>query len=130
MLLTCALHCFTNAPILAGASCFPSLPLPPTAGVKTIVVFDRVSAVGLWPGERRVMPVQGDLLNKADLTSAMTSNKVGAVLHVASPHPNGDDRELFKRVNVTGTATVIAACLEAGVGTLVYTSSASVVWHH
>jgi sterol-4alpha-carboxylate 3-dehydrogenase (decarboxylating) len=75
-----------------------------------------------------VAAIQGDLLSQGDLTAAIRAHRVGAVLHVAAPHPNGDDRALFQRVNVDGTATVIAACLEGGVPTLVYTSSASVVW--
>ena len=91
-------------------------------------MFDRVDGAGLWPGQPRVAAIQGDLLSKGDLTAAIRAHGVGAVLHVAAPHPNGDDRALFQRVNVDGTATVIAACLEAGVSTLVYTSSASVVW--
>jgi sterol-4alpha-carboxylate 3-dehydrogenase (decarboxylating) len=98
------------------------------AGVKKIVVFDRMSAAGLWPGEARVVGVQGDLTKQEDLTAALTAHRAGAVLHVASPHPNGNDKTLFHRVNVLGTAAVIAACRSAGVHTLVYTSSASVVW--
>lgn len=37
------------------------------------------------------------------------------VFHCASPAPGSDDRQLFERVNVVGTQTVIQACLEAGV---------------
>lgn len=37
------------------------------------------------------------------------------VFHCASPAPASDDRELFNRVNIQGTRTVIQACLEAGV---------------
>lgn len=37
------------------------------------------------------------------------------VFHCASPAPASDDRELFERVNIQGTRTVIQACLEAGV---------------
>ena len=37
-------------------------------------------------------------------------------------------RELFYHVNVGGTRTLLAACQEAGVGRLVLTSSASVVY--
>lgn len=37
------------------------------------------------------------------------------VFHCASPAPASDDRELFERVNIRGTRTVIQACLEAGV---------------
>lgn len=37
------------------------------------------------------------------------------VFHCASPAPASDDRELFERVNIQGTGTVIQACLEAGV---------------
>lgn len=40
---------------------------------------------------------------------------VSLVFHCASPAPASDDRELFERVNIQGTRTVIQACMEAGV---------------
>lgn len=40
---------------------------------------------------------------------------VSLVFHCASPAPGSDNRELFERVNILGTRTVIEACVEAGV---------------
>ncbi|XP_078066498.1 sterol-4-alpha-carboxylate 3-dehydrogenase, decarboxylating isoform X2 [Mustelus asterias] len=53
---------------------------------------------------------------------------VSIVFHCASPAPSSDNRELFYKVNYTGTKTIIEACKEAGVQKLVLTSSASVVF--
>lgn len=40
---------------------------------------------------------------------------VSIVFHCASPPPSSDNRELFYKVNYTGTKTIIEACKEAGV---------------
>ncbi|KAK7922904.1 hypothetical protein WMY93_009806 [Mugilogobius chulae] len=69
---------------------------------------------------------QGDLCNKQALLSALKD--VSLVFHCASPAPGSDNRELFERVNIQGTRTVIQACKEAGVQKMVLTSSASVVY--
>uniref|UniRef100_F6PGP3 Sterol-4-alpha-carboxylate 3-dehydrogenase, decarboxylating n=1 Tax=Ornithorhynchus anatinus TaxID=9258 RepID=F6PGP3_ORNAN len=68
----------------------------------------------------------GDLCSKQDLYPALQG--VNIVFHCASPAPSSDNRELFYRVNCTGTKTVIDACKEAGVQKLILTSSASVVF--
>src|SRR5699024_10744809 len=50
--------------------------------------------------------------------------------HTASPVASGETkvaRDLYKKVNVGGTAAVVAACQAAKVKALVYTSSASVI---
>ena len=73
-------------------------------------------------------PVGGDLVAGTSLQDALARHGVQLVFHVASPHPNGSNRRLFYDVNVTGTASVLEACLAAGVRAVVYTSSASVVW--
>ncbi|KAM6923619.1 sterol-4-alpha-carboxylate 3-dehydrogenase, decarboxylating [Xenentodon cancila] len=69
---------------------------------------------------------QGDLCDKRALLPVLKD--VSLVFHCASPAPGSDDRELFERVNIQGTQTVIQACIEAGVQKLVLTSSASVVF--
>ncbi|XP_072286115.1 sterol-4-alpha-carboxylate 3-dehydrogenase, decarboxylating [Pyxicephalus adspersus] len=74
----------------------------------------------------RVQFFIGDLCNKQDLLPALQG--VNVVFHCASPAPSSDNKELFYRVNYTGTRTVIAACKDAGVQKLVLTSSASVVF--
>ncbi|XP_075043288.1 sterol-4-alpha-carboxylate 3-dehydrogenase, decarboxylating [Mixophyes fleayi] len=68
----------------------------------------------------------GDLCSKKDLLPALQG--VNVVFHCASPAPSSDNKELFYRVNYTGTRTVLQACKEAGVQKLVLTSSASVIF--
>jgi len=48
-----------------------------------------------------------------DLAPALDG--VDVVFHCASPPPASNNKELFMRVNVQGTETVVAACQEAGV---------------
>jgi nucleoside-diphosphate-sugar epimerase len=72
--------------------------------------------------------VHGDLTQKDQVVDALRKHGIKAVLHVASPDPNSPNRQLLFNVNVTGTRNLIAACVEVGVKTLVYTSTASVVW--
>ncbi|KAG9478325.1 sterol-4-alpha-carboxylate 3-dehydrogenase, decarboxylating [Eleutherodactylus coqui] len=74
----------------------------------------------------RVQFFIGDLCSKTDLLSALQG--VNVVFHCASPAPSSNNKELFYKVNYTGTRTVIEACKEAGVQKLVLTSSASVVF--
>ncbi|XP_055343733.1 sterol-4-alpha-carboxylate 3-dehydrogenase, decarboxylating-like [Paramacrobiotus metropolitanus] len=68
----------------------------------------------------------GDLCDKALLVHAMHGCSV--VFHCASPSPASNNEELFRKVNVEGTISVIAACEAAQVSRLVLTSSASVVY--
>ncbi|OQV18123.1 Sterol-4-alpha-carboxylate 3-dehydrogenase, decarboxylating [Hypsibius exemplaris] len=68
----------------------------------------------------------GDLCDKKCLTTAMQGCSV--VFHCASPSPASSNEELFRKVNVDGTAVVISACKSAQVSQLVLTSSASVVY--
>ncbi|XP_064607875.1 sterol-4-alpha-carboxylate 3-dehydrogenase, decarboxylating-like [Liolophura sinensis] len=68
----------------------------------------------------------GDLCKKEDLLPAFKDQDV--VFHCASPAPSSNNKQLFYKVNYTGTKTVIEACKEAGVKRLVLTSSASVVY--
>ncbi|XP_075428793.1 sterol-4-alpha-carboxylate 3-dehydrogenase, decarboxylating isoform X2 [Ascaphus truei] len=68
----------------------------------------------------------GDLCSKKDLLPSLQG--VNVVFHCASPAPSSDNKELFYKVNYTGTMTVIEACKEVGVQKLVLTSSASVIF--
>lgn len=93
-------------------------------GVK-VIVFDL--AAKYMPPEG-VEFVRGNLVSKSEIVAALTKYGVQVVFHVASPDPNSQNRKLFEDVNVTGSQNVVDACLEVGVSTLIYTSSASVVW--
>ena len=70
-----------------------------------------------------------DITDTAKLTSIFEELKPDVVIHTASPVAvdNQKARELFKKVNVGGTQSVVDACQNAGVNVLVYTSSASVI---
>ena len=71
--------------------------------------------------------VRGDLHDAAALRAGCDG--VGTVFHVAGRVGVWGPEEDFVRVNVEGTRGVVAACREAGVPRLVYTSSPSVVFN-
>ena len=93
--------------------------------VAKIVVFDIVERD--FGCDRVVMEV-GDLTVSASIETALKKHGVISVLHAASPDPNSTDVQLLEKVNVRGTLNVLAACSRCSVASLVYTSSASVVW--
>ncbi len=69
---------------------------------------------------------QGDLADAALVANAVQGCE--AVFHVAAKPGIWGDYADYYRTNVTGTANVIAACLQQGVRRLIYTSSPSVVF--
>lgn len=69
---------------------------------------------------------QGDLADRDALSSALDG--CDTVFHVAAKAGIWGEYRDFHRANVTGTENVIAACHAHGIGTLVYTSSPSVVF--
>ncbi|HWA25217.1 MAG TPA: NAD-dependent epimerase/dehydratase family protein, partial [Lacunisphaera sp.] len=76
---------------------------------------------------RGVEVIPGDLHDVHALQRGCASAET--VFHVAGRVGVWGSRREFFRVNVDGTRNVIAACREAGVLRLVYTSSPSVVYH-
>ncbi|PNW75239.1 hypothetical protein CHLRE_12g518650v5 [Chlamydomonas reinhardtii] len=73
--------------------------------------------------------VVGDLRKPADVAAAVEGMDV--VFHIATAAPTGENAlniALMNGVNVDGTRHLLEACLAAGVGKVVYTSSASVVF--
>lgn len=68
----------------------------------------------------------GNLCRKEDLLPVLRGASI--VFHCASPPPSSNNRELFYKVNVCGTQTILEACQECSVRRLVLTSSASVVY--
>jgi nucleoside-diphosphate-sugar epimerase len=71
--------------------------------------------------------IAGDLDNRAALQRGCTG--VATVFHVAGRVGVWGPEADFVRVNVHGTFNVVAACRDAGVRRLVYTSSPSVVYN-
>lgn len=92
------------------------------------IVFDNLSS-----GHREAVQwgplVHGDIRDAAALTEAMRTHKVGAVLHFAGLIEVGRSvsrPDVFWDVNVRGTGQVLSAMRAAGVGRLVFSSSAAV----
>ncbi|KAL2172443.1 hypothetical protein VTG60DRAFT_5718 [Thermothelomyces hinnuleus] len=83
------------------------------------------------PDSDGVAYYEADITDADKLQTIFTKVKPDVVIHTASPPAQSNDtivtRELFKKVNVDGTAAVIKACQQTAVKALVYTSSASVV---
>ena len=73
-----------------------------------------------------VKTIIGNLVNYNDVYSALSD--MDAVIHTASPSPVSRNTELFNSVNINGTENIIKACKQHNITTLVYTSSASVVY--
>jgi len=68
--------------------------------------------------------VVGDVRDRAALTEACDG--VDAVLHNVAQVPLAKDHELFRSVNVGGTANVLLAARDAGVAKVVSTSSSAI----
>ncbi|KAI5466679.1 3-beta hydroxysteroid dehydrogenase/isomerase family-domain-containing protein [Mariannaea sp. PMI_226] len=70
-----------------------------------------------------------DITDNEKLTALFKDIKPDVVIHTASPVANDSKiaHQIFKKVNVDGTQSVVDACQKAGVKGLVYTSSASVI---
>jgi nucleoside-diphosphate-sugar epimerase len=66
----------------------------------------------------------GDVRDRAALRAACDG--VDVVLHNVAQVPLAKDRDLFWSVNVTGTANMLLAAREAGVGKVVHTSSSAI----
>lgn len=81
---------------------------------------------GGWP--EGVEAVIGDITDQAALDSAMRGVDavvhLAALLHIVSPPP--ELREKYERINVGGTANVVEAARQAGVGRLVFFSTIAV----
>jgi nucleoside-diphosphate-sugar epimerase len=74
--------------------------------------------------ERGVDEVRGDVRNDADARALVRGAEV--VVHAAAALPIQSSRAAIRSVNVDGTATVLAAALEAGVHRVVLISSTAV----
>lgn len=68
--------------------------------------------------------VIGDIRDRSALAEACDG--VDAVLHNVAQVPLAKDHDLFRSVNVVGTANVLLAARDAGVGKVVHTSSSAV----
>jgi UDP-glucose 4-epimerase len=100
------------------------------AGVTTIVALDvRDEPVGDRVGG--VVYRVGDVRDTA-LVDVLREHSVDSVVHLAAivNPPKGSSRELEHSIDVLGTANVLQACIDAGVGQLVVTSSGAAYGYH
>lgn len=74
-----------------------------------------------------VEQIQGDIADAAVVRKACQGREL--VFHVAAKPGIWGAHADYYRTNVTGARNVIRACMDAGVGRLIYTSSPSVVFH-
>jgi UDP-glucose 4-epimerase/UDP-arabinose 4-epimerase len=94
----------------------------------TPVVFDNLSS-GFREAVRWGPFVHGDVRDRGALAEAMAVHRAAAVIHFAGLIEVGRSTvrpDLFWDVNVGGTAAVLAAMREQGVGRIVFSSSAAV----
>ncbi|KAK2004623.1 3-beta hydroxysteroid dehydrogenase/isomerase [Colletotrichum falcatum] len=73
---------------------------------------------------------EADITDTDRMKSILEGTKPDVVIHTASPAAQGDGavaKDLFRKVNIDGTASVVAACQASSVKALVYTSSASII---
>jgi UDP-glucose 4-epimerase/UDP-arabinose 4-epimerase len=92
------------------------------------VVYDNLAS-GFAEAVRWGPLVQGDIKDTAALAAALVEHEVKAVIHFAGLIEVGRSTvrpDLFWEENVGGTASLLAAVREAGVGRLVFSSSAAV----
>jgi nucleoside-diphosphate-sugar epimerase len=89
----------------------------------TVLAYQRSPAVHLEP--HGVTPVIGDINDTTALEAA--SRDCDAIIHTAGKAGIWGRPEDYRRINVDGTASVIAACRQNGISVLVHTSSPSIV---
>lgn len=70
----------------------------------------------------------GDLTNEADVRDAVSKSACEVIVHSASPI-HGMGQEIYHKVNVVGTETLLRVARDLHVKALVYTSSAGVVFN-
>jgi len=124
------MHSFVSEQVLQGTAC-----LVVGAGSLGMEIIDQLLAVGARVRVLDVAPLEkdgvevitADIRDKAAVSAAcrgmsLVFQNVSMIDWNPNPHP------LLQAINVEGNRIVIAACLEQGVGRLVYTSSIDVVF--
>jgi len=90
-------------------------------GVPHIVAYDRLEPETRLTG---IHYVTGDVLDRDPLYAA--SRSIDCVFHAAALVPLAKAGKDFRKVNAEGTARVINACRENGIGMLVFLSSSAI----
>lgn len=71
---------------------------------------------------------KGDLTSESDIKNAIDSSQCEVVVHSASPI-HGMSQDIYEKVNVVGTKTLLKVAKTTPVKALVYTSSAGVIFN-
>lgn len=71
---------------------------------------------------------QGDICSENDIENAIEKSKCDIVIHCASP-VHGLLKDIYEKVNITGTELLIKVSKKFNVKGIVYTSSASVIFN-
>lgn len=96
----------------------------------TVSVVDLRCERNRRPESDGVEYVEADITDADKLLKVFGKLKPQVVIHTASPPAQastGVTDDLFRKVNVEGTRTVVSVCQQTGVKALVFTSSASVM---
>ncbi|WP_270890666.1 UDP-glucose 4-epimerase GalE [Streptomyces sp. DHE17-7] len=96
---------------------------------ESVVVYDDLSTGSAERIPEGVPLVVGSVLDRSALDAAIRDNAVTGVVHIAAKKQVGESVEQplhYYRENVTGLQTLLEAMASAGVGRLVFSSSAAV----
>lgn len=77
-----------------------------------------------------VLPVVLDVTDPAAIGPLLRAHRIDTVVHLAAIVNPGRDAHLEYRVDVTGSANVLAACVESGVRRIVVSSSGAAYGYH
>lgn len=91
-----------------------------------------VVAADLRPttGRDGILRTALDVTDAASIAPLLREHRIDTVVHLAAIVNPGADVDLEYRVDVTGTANVLAACVEAGVRRIVVSSSGAAYGYH
>ncbi|GAA6019613.1 hypothetical protein JCM10207_006943 [Rhodosporidiobolus poonsookiae] len=100
----------------------------PNSTVSSLDLVQRHFPDQLAAGQPKWTFYSADLTSLDSLAGAIRQAGATTVFHTASPW-TGSGADVCEKVNVTGTQTVVDACVQEGVKKLVFTSSAGTVYN-
>lgn len=95
--------------------------------VDLVISGDVRMPTGARPG---VVDVLLDVTDAGSITPVLRQHRIDTVVHLAAIVNPGRDVTMEYRVDVEGSANVLAACIEAGVGRIVVSSSGAAYGYH
>ncbi|MGP6172105.1 SDR family oxidoreductase [Microbacterium sp. A204] len=82
------------------------------------------------PAENGILPVTLDVTDAASIAPLLREHRIDTVVHLAAIVNPGKDVALEYRVDVDGSANILAACVDAGVKRIVVSSSGAAYGYH